>query len=149
MLTAAAMALSQSLWWHSAMIEVYTLNTVLISAIMLLVFRFVRRGGVWRLYLAFLALGLGVSNHVLMGLYVPAFCVLLVMLLRRKLVRPWQCALMALCAAAGGSLYIFVFLRDVAATGDFWGTLQSAVGGGFLAKMFPKGITPGSACSGD
>lgn len=142
-ITAVAVGVSHSLWWHSTTIEVYTLNTVLIAAILLLVFRYAELGGSHRLYAAFFAFGLGVSNHVLMGLYLPAFAVLVVMLLVRRRIGLGEVALMVLAAAGGGSLYIFVFVRAVVEAGGLGSVLRDAVGGRFLSMMFPSGMSAG------
>ena len=56
---AAGLAVSHSLWWHSTMIEVYTLNGALIALALFLVFRFFRAGGFVCLVGAFFAAGLG------------------------------------------------------------------------------------------
>jgi hypothetical protein len=139
-LAAAALALSQSLWWHSTMIEAYTVNTVLIAALLAFVFAFARRGGAWRLYGAFFAFGLGVSNHVLVGLYVFAFGVLLVLLVVRKRITAWHAPLLIVCAAAGASLFLFLLLRSAIERGSLLAALDVATGGGFRSMMFPRGL---------
>lgn len=78
--TAGAIALmwSHSLWWHSTLVEVYTLNTALIAGMVWFVLQWTSSPGqrLPSLYAALLCLGLGISNHVLMILFVPAFLVL-------------------------------------------------------------------------
>lgn len=152
--TAAALAvmLSHSLWWHSSIIEVYTLNAFLIS---LMIFALVR----WEagekpeyLPLAFGALGLGVSNHVLMGLFVPAFFVMLLWnrLLRRRRIGFKILLISLLCLAAGGALYALVFFRDVAGNMNsavgffeaFGRTWLKATGGEFRNYMFTENLSP-------
>ena len=72
-LASVALAVSLSLWWHSTTIEVYTLNTTLIALFLYFVFQSYRKTDPRGLYLAFFFGGLGISNHVLMGLYIFAF----------------------------------------------------------------------------
>jgi putative flippase GtrA len=160
-LTAVAMTLSHSLWWHSTTIEVYTLNALLIALMLYLVFRFLRTGGKLALYLAFFAGGLGVSNHVLMGLYVFALAVLLVLLVARDgAIKRWEAGVLILSFAAGASLYAILFVVEVVAAakstmaaGDLrtlpgalvrgLGTVVGyATGGGFRNLMFPRGLSP-------
>jgi hypothetical protein len=155
-LTSAALCLSQSLWWHSTTIEVYTLNTVLIASILLLVFSFLRRGGRWRLFAASFAFGLGISNHVLMGLYAAAFLLLAVLLLARRRVRWWEAAACLGFALAGASLYLAMFANAILSVarlhreaGDgpvaslgraLVAILDDTTGGGFRGFMFPEGL---------
>jgi hypothetical protein len=137
---AAAVSVSHSLWWHSTTIEVYTLNSALIAAFIFLAFGFCRRGGAGRLYGAFFAAGLGVSNHVLMGLFAPAFLVLLAALAARRRIGIRQAIVAVLCGAAGASLFLFVLTRDVVSAGGLRSTLHDALGGNFLSRMFPAGM---------
>jgi len=141
--TSIAIVLSHSLWWHSATIEVYTLNTLLIAAILYLIFRYAHEGRRRGLYIAFFLGGLGVSNHVLMGLYVPAFALLSVLLIRERRILGRHLVLLLLAAVAGGSLYLVIFIQDLVAEGHLGGVVKSAMGGGFLQKMFPSGMSPG------
>ncbi len=160
-LTAVTMALSHSLWWHSTTIEVYTLNALLIAVLLLLVFRFLRTGRKAALYLAFFACGLGVSNHVLMGLYVFALALLLVLLAaRERTIGGWDVAGLVLAFAAGASLYAILFVAEAveaakrtmvpagvralprALVRGFGAVLGYATGGGFRNMMFPRGLSP-------
>ena len=148
---ALAVMLSHSLWWHSSIIEVYTLNAFLISVMLLALLRWETRGNSGYLALAFGALGFGVSNHVLMGLFVPAFAVLPAWMrfVRKRRIGGRALLLAALCLAAGGGLYAFVFLRDVAgnmgpSTGfaeAFGRTWLKATGGEFRDYMFTEGLS--------
>lgn len=79
---ALALMLSHSLWWHSTTLEVYTLNTALIATILWLVVRWNQERRVTDLYAAVLAFGFGISNHVMMGLYLFAFLALFLL--------PWE-----------------------------------------------------------
>lgn len=77
-LTAVALMTSHSLWWHSTMLEVYSLNTLLIALILYAVMKyFEHHHKIW-IYASLFFWGLGISNHVLMGLLAPAFMVLLI-----------------------------------------------------------------------
>ncbi len=107
--------ISHSLWWHSTTIEVYTLNTALMAAFLYLVIRFDRTRRARCLLLAAFFFGLGCSNHVLMGLFIFAFAAVFVHLaIQDRRVNGKLLAAAALCFALGFSLYLFVFIRDVA-----------------------------------
>lgn len=157
-LGAVALMVSHSLWWHSTMVEVYSLNSALMAGILLVLFRYRRTGRLWYVFGAFFLWGLGCSNHVLMGLFLPAFVVFAVMLRLQHRVGGWRPYLvMALCFLVGISLWLGLFIRDVIgayetlAAGGRDGvrpvlealgvTLDRTTGGAFKEHMFVDGIS--------
>ena len=158
-LSSVALAVSLSLWWHSTTIEVYTLNTTLIALFLYFVFRSYRRANPRGLYLAFFFGGLGISNHVLMGLYVFAFlAVLLPFAVREFRLKAWQVAAMIACYLAGASIFATLFIlqwygiyRGMAsgatestallAAKSLGVSLHFATGGQFLKSMFTTGLS--------
>ena len=64
-LGAIALMLSHSLWWHSTMVEVYTLNTALMTGMIYLIVRYSRTRSLYHLYGALLCWGLGIANLAL------------------------------------------------------------------------------------
>ena len=159
---AASLMISHSLWWHSTMLEVYTLNALLISLMFLFVVKFEKNGNYRYLYAAGLFFGLGCSNHGLMGLFVFAFLGIAAYLLAKKRLPPKAVLLFAACAVLGASLYLYAFARDYVYTlqslrrtavtdaGDpvsapiqaFRRVFKNATGGEFKRYMFPKDLTP-------
>lgn len=139
-LAAAALTVSLSLWWHSTTIEVYTLNTALIALCLFLVLRAYRREAPGGLYLAFLFGGLGVCNHVLMGLYALAFFAVLLPHCARKFhLGAWRIAALVLCYVAGAAFYAVLFIGAwIAAFRSLGETFRYATGGKFLRSMFPR-----------
>jgi hypothetical protein len=151
---AAGLAVSHSLWWHSTMIEVYTLNGALIALILFLVFRFFRAGGFGHLIGAFFAAGLGVFNHVLMALFIPALGALIVYLaVRRPGIVWWKVVILLLAYAAGCAPYAVLFLQQYAGLAGglfpldadaFASTFAYATGTQtFGSFLFPTGLAPG------
>jgi hypothetical protein len=158
-LASVALAVSLSLWWHSTTIEVYTLNTTLIALFLYFVFRSYRRANHRGLYLAFFFGGLGISNHVLMGLYVFAFlAVLLPFAVRDFRLKARQAVALIACYLAGASLFATLFIlqcygvyRNMAASAtegtlllaarSLGASLRFATGGHFLKSMFTSGLT--------
>ncbi len=151
---ALVLMISQSLWWHSTTVEVYTLNTALMAVFLYFVVRFDRTRRPCFLFAAFLFFGLGCSNHMLMGLFVFAFGALLVAVAVQD-GRPAvsRLAIAALCFAAGFGLYLFVFARDAAARigaapgsrlAALWrgiaATADDATGSYFRKYMFSGGM---------
>ena len=70
-------AFSRSLWSYATIVEVYTLNVMLILAVLLLVLRWSRLGGDILIYSAALVFGLALGvHHVTVALTLPALAVL-------------------------------------------------------------------------
>jgi hypothetical protein len=148
-LAAAALAVSHSLWWHATVVEVYSLNAALIALQLFLAARYFRTRSFPCMFAAFVLFGIGVFNHVLMGLFVAAFGTLFVMLLAGREHIGWRKGLLLVAATALGTVpYLVVFVRDVlpmipgrglpAAVGA---VLDSATGSYFRASMFPRNIS--------
>jgi hypothetical protein len=201
---AIALMVSHSLWWHSAMLEVYTLNTALMSLMLYCVVRYEKTtrsvrvtgngagdvrvtgrnnvpvcaaernagnrnsvdskvGKTGYLYLAVFFFGLGCSNHVLMGLFVFAFFIMVFLLLFRwKRLSIRHLLMMLICFLLGFQLYIYAFLRDflrslslhAASVNQTWvnqstfgiawhafrEVLHAATGGDFKRLMFTRGL---------
>ena len=113
-LGAATAMVCHTIWWHSTMIEVYTLNSFLTAMLVLCLIRYEKSGRGQHLGLAGLFFGLGISNHVLMGLFIVPILVLVV---RRVPLGRFRNFVPHLLIAAGltvvgASLYIVVFIRD-------------------------------------
>jgi hypothetical protein len=134
LIAATALMLSQSLWWHSTMLEVYTLNSFLISLILYSVSRFIQTAQRKWFFLGLLFWGLGVSNHILMALFFPAF-ILLVTLERRKLTfRDYAIGFGFL--VLGLSIFIYAFFEGLRRYGSLLAVLDMQTGGQFRALMF-------------
>lgn len=150
----AGLAVSHSLWWHATAVEVYALNTALVALVLFLVFRYFRAGGFGYLVAAYVAAGLGVFNHGLMALFVPALVTLALYLAIRRPGIGWgRFALLALAYAVGCVPFAAVFLRDYASlaggllpfradafTATFVGATVTRTFGGFF---FPTGLSVG------
>jgi len=157
-LASLALIMSLSLWWHSTTIEVYTLNTMLIALFLFFVFRSYRTGNKWVLYTAFFFAGLGISNHVLMGLYIFAFFIILLPIaIRRFRFNGRQAAGLVACFLAGTALFATLFIMQwlkifntmsagstassvVILAKSLGRSLQYATGGSFQKYMFTRGL---------
>ena len=158
-LGAVALTVSLSLWWHSTTIEVYTLNTTLIAVFLFLVFRSYRSANPRHLYPAFFFAGLGISNHVLMGLYLFAFmAVLLPLAAGRFRLKAGSILALIACYLAGATLFAGLFVAHwlqayrtmvsgaesgslLLAAKSLSESLRFATGGHFLKSMFTGGMT--------
>jgi hypothetical protein len=138
---AVALMLSHSLWWHSTMLEVYTLNTFLLALILHSALCFLQSPRPWGLYAAAFFWGLGVSNHILMALLAPAFAVLLIV--ERKRLRFAHLAAAAGLLAAGLALFFFVAAKSLLRYHSLPELFAMLTGGSFRTLMFrnrPRGF---------
>ena len=78
-ITSIALMISHSLWWHSTMLEVYTLNTLIIALILFTVLKYYRTRQKKWFFISLFFWGLGISNHILMSLFIAAFVLLMIM----------------------------------------------------------------------
>ena len=112
-LGALVLMLSHSLWWHSTMIEVYTLNTAILAAMLLFLIRYNKTEKFMYLCISFFLFGLGCSNHLLMGLFVFGFLVVLGLLIyKRKNMTIINVTILVGCFLLGIGLYLAIFIRD-------------------------------------
>ena len=147
-LAAVALAVSHSIWWHATVIEVYSLNAAFITLDLFLLTRYFRTRHFSCLFAAFALFGVGVFNHVLMGLFVAAYAALFVMLLAGRERIGWRRALLLVGATALGCVpYLVVFARDVVPfiggrglAGAIVSGLDGATGSFFRSSMFPRNL---------
>ncbi len=148
---AVSIMLSHSLWWHSTILEVYTLNAALISAIIYHVIIYQKSKTINSIYWASFLWGLGCLNHVLMGLFIVPFLVCLVWLLIKKSISAREIFYSISLFLVAFQLYIFLFIKDLNTAlnmrGEFsyslfWEVLKmqidSSTGGHFKRFMFPE-----------
>jgi hypothetical protein len=133
-IAATALMLSHSLWWHSTMLEVYTLNTLLIALILFSFTRYYATSNKLWLYASLLFWGLGVSNHVLMGLLALAFIVLIIA--ERKNLKLADYGIGIACLLAGLAVLIVAFAISYQRYGSWSTVLHIATGGDFRSLMF-------------
>lgn len=152
-IAALVLMVSHSLWWHSTMVEVYTLSSAILAIMLFFIVRYERTANPINLYLAALFFGLGCCNHLQMGLFAFAFLILVVY----KILRPQphtrtggQLAIAVLCFLVGVSLYLVLFIRDVREDMIIQGldfrqalrnTYSGATGGKFKQLMFTRDMT--------
>jgi hypothetical protein len=141
--SAACLGVSQSMWWHSTIVECYAMNSLFVVTALGLLVRLDRTGdGRWLRLLFFLS-GLALFNHVQMGILGLGALVVLAHWLRRPPAGAgarWRWRQAGGCLGmglVGAAPYLLTFGHDVArAGGDFGTTLHEALGGGFTGLMF-------------
>jgi hypothetical protein len=161
-LGAVILMFSHSLWWHSTMLEVYTLNSSIMAGMLLFLVRYNRNRRFMNLCMLSFLTGLGCSNHLLMVLFVLGFVTVLgVLLFREKTLSLWRMTILVGFFLAGISLYLFVFVQDYHHTVNWLAsrgtgrsfvethvdalkkTLDRATGGEFKGYIFSSDMSPG------
>ena len=159
---AIILMISHSLWWHSTMLEVYTLNTAIIAAILLFHIRYDKNGKMINLYAVSFFLGLGCSNHVLMALFIFGFIAVIgTLIYKRKQLTFRRILILFGCFMLGISLYLYIFACDYqnnvqvlkakepaqsvieVRLNALKSTIDDTTGGEFKKYMFPKDISQG------
>lgn len=151
-LGAMVLMVSHSMWWHSTMLEVYTLGTLLLAAVVLFVVRYEQRESFPDLCFAVFFFGLACSNHPQLGLLGFGFIALFPCPKpRQQLSRLKNLAVLSICFLAGFQVYLWVFvvelighLESAPEPGMFGAIilamLDRATGGDFKQYMFPSGL---------
>lgn len=114
LLASVALAVSHTFWWHAVTPEVYTLFAFLLLLVVYCFDTFEQNGRFIYLFISSLALGLGIANHLLAALAIPAL--ILYLILARKSLRsfhlkPRQFLWLAIAFILGALPYWLQFLR--------------------------------------
>jgi hypothetical protein len=155
-LGALVLMLSHSLWWHSTMLEVYTLSTLLLALTVLFVLRYEQGGALRDLCGAVFFFGLGCSNHAQMSLLLFGFLAILLESNQRRTLLRWQTlTLLAVSFLLGFQVYAWVFAFELvgrldgladpaqALASTLGAMVHETTGGGFRQYMFPSGLSFG------
>lgn len=127
--SAMSLMIANSFWQMATVAEVYSLTAGLLALELLGVALYARTKDTRFMLLAFLANGVGISNHLQAGLTSPILVAWLAWLLWKKKVKPveavWAFGLMV----AGAGLYLYFIAAEFFRTGDFLMTVRSALFG--------------------
>lgn len=119
-----ALAAAPAVWAQATVAEVYTLNLLLLAAVLWLLLRWSARRsvrpGVGLLVLAGLVLGFGMGNHVTLGFLVP-IVVAYVASFRRDTPSPRQWLAVAAAFSVGLAVYAYLPLRAALGPASNWG----------------------------
>ncbi len=133
------------LFWSSALIpEVYTLNTLLLTAALLFLAAWLRRPRRRFLYLSWAFFCAGLGNHPSLLAFLPAFAVAAWPGKGRPSLRRGDLLPMAAIAAAGAAQYLLIYAwsrGDPSTSRGVWtaspGLVRYALGGRYTANYFP------------
>jgi hypothetical protein len=126
---AITFALSHTFWRHASIAETYTLYIALFTAglIMLLQYERTKR----RRYLYWMALfnGLAIANHMFASIPLLCYIIFFGILLTRKEISFRHLAVAILLWIIGAGLYEYLIIKNIIQSGEFAGTIASAVFG--------------------
>lgn len=140
--SAVSLAVAATFWQMSTLAETYSLVTALLSAEIFLVLRFLQHGRPRDIILAALFSGLGLANHLLAILTLPAGLVILALALRTKRITAAHATTAAFAWIIGASPYLAMIGMELARTGDAAATISSALFGNQY-KGAVLSVTPG------
>ncbi|MGE5140361.1 MAG: protein O-mannosyl-transferase family, partial [Rudaea sp.] len=141
---ATFLAVSPVFWFNSSILEVYSLNALLLGMALLLLWEWSSRYAATRddlpLYLAFLVIGLSLAHHRLSVLALPGIVVFL-FLVDHSFLRNWKRLLgLFLLILPGLALYAYVPLRLLPAGSSLSYAVQDIILGGEYAtslRLYP------------
>ncbi len=129
-----ALMVSHSLTWHSTMLEVYTLNSVLTISMIYCFYRYFRDRKIINACIGVMLWGLGISNHYLMLLF--AVPVIWFLITDRKNL-DWKNVLAGLgFFLLGLSLFLVIFIRAWVDCGSLTELFNRYSGKQYQAMMF-------------
>lgn len=134
LLASIALALAHTFWWHAVTPEVYTLFAFLLLWAVYSYDNYEQNGRFRSLFIAALAMGLGMANHLLAGLAFLAFALYLLISpkgRRRLRLKPKQGLWLMIAFLIGSMPYWLQFLR-LLRTFTLSEVLGTAVGATFL-----------------
>jgi hypothetical protein len=135
-ISAITLAVSWTFWQHTAIAEAYTLYAAQMLGELLVLLMFVRTKKVGYLYLLALFNGLAVANHMWGSFGFACYTVFLVVLLVRKNITSKNFTIAVLLWVIGALPYEYLVIKELVVTGDFAGTISSALfGSGWQGRV--------------
>jgi hypothetical protein len=126
-------------WALSLIAEVYTLHTVLMAVVILLMLHWYERPNVWGLGAAVFLLALSLGNHAATVLLVPACLILVIVRAPRMALNPRTLFIGGLALVAGISIYLYLpFLYSFDPTFNYAGVFDAT------GKFIPVDLTTAS-----
>jgi len=128
-MAAVTLALSHTMWWHAVIAEDYTLYTALLLTELIMLLQYVKTKQLIFLYLLGLFNGLAIATHMFASIAFICYLVFLVVLLVKKQIHLKNIGIVAVLWVAGAAPYEYLIIKMYIETGDFAGTLASAMFG--------------------
>jgi hypothetical protein len=126
---AASLGLANTFWQMATVAETYTLAAALLSAECWCILAYARTGHLRYLWLMCLFNGLGISNHLLASLTTPVVAFIAIHAVSREEITIKHVAIGLVLWLVGSAPYSGMVLTEVISSGDFDGTIHSALFG--------------------
>jgi hypothetical protein len=141
LIAAAGLAVAHTFWRMSTMPECYTITTAALSAEMWAVVLWARTHQPRWIALAFLANGLGLSNHNLALLTLPVLGVVLHLALWRRQLGSRAFVAAALLWLLGASIYLGLVVQQMVVTGEVRENVRSALVGKYTDQVLGRSLS--------
>jgi hypothetical protein len=128
-IAAITLALSHTFWFYSNIAEIYTLYTALLTGELIMLLRYMQSSKVGYLYWLGLLNGLAIANHMFASIPLLCYGVLFVVLLLKKRIGFGHLAVVVFFWVIGAAPYEYLIIKNIIRSGDFTGTILSAVFG--------------------
>jgi len=128
-LAAITLALSWTIWQFASIAEVYTLYSALLFAELIMLLQYIKTRRVGFLYLLALFNGLAIADHMWGIIPFTCYVVFVVVLLVQKQIRLRNLAVFVSLWVIGAAPYEYLIIKNIVQTGDFTGTVASALFG--------------------
>jgi hypothetical protein len=128
-LAAVTLALSWTVWQFASIAEVYTLYSALLLAELIMLLQYVKTKRVGFLYLLALFNGLAIANHMWGIIPFTCYVVFVAVLLVQKQIRLRSLIVFVGLWVIGAAPYEYLIIKNIIQTGDFTGTMASALFG--------------------
>jgi hypothetical protein len=128
-LAALTLALSWTIWQFASIAEVYTLYSALLFAELIMLLQYIKTRRVGFLYLLALFNGLAIANHMWGIIPFACYVIFMVVLLVQKQIRLRSLAVFISLWVIGAAPYEYLIIKNIVQTGDFTGTVASALFG--------------------
>lgn len=139
-LIAAMLATAQTPWLLSTMAEVYTWTVAGLTAELYLLFRLVRSPRWQTMAVLGLVSGLGLSNHNLALLPLPAYGAIAVILVCRRRLHPGALSVAMLAYLLGAGPYLYLIAREALQTHSVGEAIHGALFGNFQHAVLNVGF---------
>jgi hypothetical protein len=128
-LAAITLALSWTIWQFASIAEVYTLYSALLLTELIMLLQYIKTRRVGFLYLLALFNGLAIADHMWGIIPFTCYVVFVVVLLVQKQIRLRNLAVFVSLWVIGAAPYEYLIIKNIVQTGDFTGTVASALFG--------------------
>jgi hypothetical protein len=133
-IAAVTLALSHTFWFHASIAETYTLYIALLTGELIMLLRYTQSKRVGYLYWLGLLNGLAIADHMFALISLLCYGVFFVILLVKKHIGFGHLVIVILFWIVGAAPYEFLVIKNIIQSGDFTGTVLSAVFGNSWQK---------------